>query len=680
MRIYFGDLVHTWEKVSVWTIPLNVGFVATYTAKHFPDAEILIFKDPNELLDAVRTNKPDVVALSSYAWNENLTRFVLDTVKEIDPGILTVEGGPNFTVQNSSTYYATPYFAKHSACDAYAMDAGERPMVELLKRWQELGGDPQRVRAETIPGMMTNQLAEADRINIGPPLLTLDILDDIPSPYLSGMLDKFLDGNFVPMLETNRSCPYQCTFCTLAVSTGSKLKTFSMDRVLAEIDYISARTKSDYLITTDANFGILDRDTEIANHFYDVHKKHNFPGHLCIVWNKTRPDRVMNAARAFRGLAPVGASMQSMQPEVLEVIKRKNLPIEVVRDMSAELQTDNVGFFSELIAGLPKQTFEGHLNDNKTLMDLGANIYNYNLRLLFGTEMNTDESRKEYVYKSGWRLTSDAFGIYEGTPVFEGEEVVLETPTMSEEEVHHLRLIHFLLMYMWGKGFFLDYLQLFKVFGHHPMDAILATADAMRKDAESDNPGPIGLAFQRFEADHDLEKFATYEELCAYWTKPQPLDRLRKGELGKLNSSHGLVLISNPDAFLTFLGEVAANFLGKDWKEAEPLFQEVLRFTRTMIVDVTEPHEAPLIKSDSYAWDILSWRNANYDIETPGRTLGGNYAVEFFRDEPEVERLSKSFQFFSHENFQATLRTMFDMRATYFLYNARSIAEMAAAE
>ena len=42
---------------------------------------------------------------------------------------------------------------------------------------------------------------------------------------------------------------------------------------------------------------------------------------------------------------------------------------------------------SELIAGLPKRTFNGHSNDNKASMDLGANIYNYNLRLLFGTEI-----------------------------------------------------------------------------------------------------------------------------------------------------------------------------------------------------------------------------------------------------------------------------------------------------
>ena len=372
--------------------------------------------------------------------------------------------------------------------------------------------------------------------------------------------------------------------------------------------------------------------------------------------------------------------MQSMQPEVLEVIKRKNLPIEVARNMSEELQTDNVGFFSELIAGLPEQTFDGHLNDNRVLMDLNANTYNYNLRLLFGTEMNTDESRQKYVLKSGWRLTSDAFGVYDGTPVFEGEEVVLATPTMSESEIHQLRLIHFLLMYMWGKGFFLDYLQLFRTFKHHPMDVILAVADAIRSDAKSTDPGTIGSAFLRFEADHALEKFASYEELCSYWSEEEPQNRLRRGELGKLNSSHGLELISNADAFLWFLRDVAKNFLGKDWPVAEPLFSDVLRFTKLRIVDVSNPHEAPLIRVGVFSWDIAGWRTAGYQPEIPIQSREGEYSVEFYRDQAEVDRLSKSFSFFSHENTRATLRTMFDMRASYFLYHTRPLVEAVAAE
>ena len=37
--------------------------------------------------------------------------------------------------------------------------------------------------------------------------------DVIPSPYTTGLLDKFLDGSFSPAFETARGCPFLCTFC-----------------------------------------------------------------------------------------------------------------------------------------------------------------------------------------------------------------------------------------------------------------------------------------------------------------------------------------------------------------------------------------------------------------------------------------------------------------------------------
>ena len=127
------------------------------------------------------------------------------------------------------------------------------------------------------------------------------------------------------------------------------------------------------------------------------------------------------------------------------------------------------------------------------------------------------------------------------------------------------------------------------------MDAILATASAMHRDAELNEPSGIGRALVEFEADHALEKFTSYEELCEYWSSPTALQRLKSGELGKLNSLHGLQLISQQNEFLEFLLGVAEEFLGEKWEQAEPIFKEVIRFTRSLIVDVQTPHAAALI-------------------------------------------------------------------------------------
>ena len=73
MKIFLGDLVHTWNKVSVWTMPLNIGYIAAYAEKYLPcNFEFKLFKDPELMIKAIKEEKPDIVALSFYVWNLNL--------------------------------------------------------------------------------------------------------------------------------------------------------------------------------------------------------------------------------------------------------------------------------------------------------------------------------------------------------------------------------------------------------------------------------------------------------------------------------------------------------------------------------------------------------------------------------------------------------------------------------
>ena len=48
----------------------------------------------------------------------------------------------------------------------------------------------------------------------------------------------------------------------------------------------------------------------------------------------------MRVAREFRGLSEVGASMQSLDSNVLEAIKRRNLDIQDVADMIQALNDE----------------------------------------------------------------------------------------------------------------------------------------------------------------------------------------------------------------------------------------------------------------------------------------------------------------------------------------------------
>ena len=86
MKIFLGDLVHTWEQTGTWTIPLNIGYVASYTSKYLNkagiDCNFKLFKDPQKMIDCIKSEKPDVVGLAYYVWNMKLNHRVYEIVKK----------------------------------------------------------------------------------------------------------------------------------------------------------------------------------------------------------------------------------------------------------------------------------------------------------------------------------------------------------------------------------------------------------------------------------------------------------------------------------------------------------------------------------------------------------------------------------------------------------------------
>ena len=151
MKIFLADLVHTWEKVSLWTLPLNVGYIGAYARQQVDRAlEIRLFKRPELMIDAIKAEQPDVVGLAYYVWNANLNTHVFNIAKEANPFVLNVGGGPNFTDANAHGEAARKFFAANGACDAYVLNQGERGFAELLRQFLDCGGDVERLRRRRV--------------------------------------------------------------------------------------------------------------------------------------------------------------------------------------------------------------------------------------------------------------------------------------------------------------------------------------------------------------------------------------------------------------------------------------------------------------------------------------------------------------------------------------------------
>lgn len=683
MRIYLGDLVHTWEKTSTWTFPLNIAYVASYAKSILGDAiEVRLFKRPELLIEALRTDPPDVLGLSFYVWNANLNRLVFDIAKQADPDILCVGGGPNFTSVNNTDEQAIQFFAQTEGCDAYVSNQGELGFVELLKAYLAGSASLHSLRGQRVPGC-TVRGERIGEVLIGAALDPIKNLDEIPSPYLNGMLDEFFAEPFAPVLETNRSCPYRCTFCAWGISSN-KLTYFSDERVFAEIDYIGQRCrKAVQLFISDANFGILDRDADFGRALTQSFEKYGFPGHLAVQWHKSRPDRVLAAAKEVKTIARIGASMQSLNPETLDAVKRKNLPLSALKDMLDELRSEGVDIplVSELILGLPEETRESHLAANRTMIDAGAEMINYNLYLLPGTEMDSKESRARYFRETGWRLMDNAFGIYDGVKVFEGQETVQATSTMTRDELRGFRFFHFLLQFMWGGRWYYDFLMLFKMRGCHPVDLLDRLTQACAR-AE----GAVGELYAAFSADHDLETFKTYEAMCEYWAEPQAFRRLQDGSYGKLNYAFTYkVLLDCPDAFDDFLlrfAERLAEEIEHDTAKQEELVgscADVLKFGKAMRVQLSSTLELIEAKQETLAWDVLSWRNQAYSTPLRRAPDGRRVGYRFTLSEQRKDRLSMLLAQYRSHNINMTLRKMTEyIKPHEFFYDVEHVGDLPA--
>ena len=83
--------------------------------------------------------------------------------------------------------------------------------------------------------------------------------------------------------------------------------------------------KTGSLYIADANFSILERDAGFAREIYNQHVFTGYPNYVIVQWNKTRPDRVAKVAKEFKEIAQVGASMQSLDEDVLLLFRTEEL-------------------------------------------------------------------------------------------------------------------------------------------------------------------------------------------------------------------------------------------------------------------------------------------------------------------------------------------------------------------
>lgn len=558
LLIYLGDFVHNYiDSRDIWTIPLNIADIAAYTNKFFHNQVVIkIFKFADIFIEAMKKNKPDIVGVSNYIWNYELSKTIISKAKEINPDCITVMGGANVT----QTEKAMEEEFKSFPLDFYVSFFGEDPFKCIC----EAVLFPKFEKNEIFKDLRVHGVWYLDPETKKPVqkkvLRNITNLDEIPSPYTGGYLDESFENDLMPMIETNRGCPFECTFCDWGVAGLGRISKFSIDRVKKDIRYIQMKSSDERLMINDANFGILgNRDLEIAKFINNMNKRTGFPNKLVVTWSQSKNKTTLRIGEQLKSFFMVTTSFQSMNPRTLSAIKRKNINDEQFKRNMEFCKYNNIETYGELMVPLPHESIETFFEAIRYYFGCDIDFININpLILLKGAELNEPSARKEFGFKTKWRLMENCYGFYDGTPVIEYQEMVIESKTMPWDEFILCRPISWLIHMSWNLRRHDLLLRFLQSIGINPLDFLLKVIAEYKEKADP----KVAQIFNDFWYEARNEYHSSKEELLEFYSQPKNLERLKNGGFRKLNIHYaGRVSIECPREFVEYYRIIAKDIL-----------------------------------------------------------------------------------------------------------------------
>ncbi|MGC2614185.1 MAG: radical SAM protein [Terracidiphilus sp.] len=626
LSIYLGDLTYTTLSLATDAFPLNIGFIAAYADKRFgKEIDLKLFKYVDDLEQAINERPPDILGLSNYPWNFNLGLEFFRMSQEISPKTIRVMGGPNFPLDDEAR---REFVKRNPLIDFYAYLEGEEAFVALLNRAFESSLDREKMKSAPIDGFI-HRVSETEVMS-GTMLARRRDLDEIPSPYLTGFMDKFFDGKLSPMMETNRGCPFSCTFCHEGNQLISKVNQFSIDRVKAELDYIAAAVaKAPNLITNlmfaDPNFAMYERDYEIVEHIERIQQKQNWPRSIFASTGKNKKERIAKSLRKLNGSMSMWMSVQSMDPVVLQEIQRENISTSQMLALAGVYQELGLPTLSELILGLPGDSYERHVNSLSQVVEAGIDIIDtYSCMLLNGTKLNSAFSRANYRIGSHFRILPRDFAkLGNGRIAVEIEEVITSTNTMAFEDYVEARKLHLMVAVVYNGGGLSPLLRLLRQ-NHISIIGLLQRLVSAIHTA----PDSVQTIFRSFVRLTKDELWNSEEELRAYVCANGNYEKLLNGEIGiNLIQTHTAMSLAVMDDWVKYVFETVDGMLG-DGSEREGEWPEVFADVKSFCMgrthnlwgsDRNEDNPTALLHYDVPHWmrSPLSMLLAEFKLSTP---------------------------------------------------------------
>lgn len=349
------------------------------------------------LVAEILAREPWMVGFTSYLWNIERTLWIAGELKRLRPELKVIIGGPEVTADNA-------WVLEHPAVDFAAIGEGEQTFAELLG---ELATNerPQRpIEGLFVRGGKTPAFRR--------PLANLD---DVSSPYLTGILDA-ADEEML-LLETIRGCIFKCKFCYYPKSYDD-LYFVSEEKIVDNLEHARRRGAREVVLLDPT----LNQRRDFAA-FLRLLAREN-PERQFTYFGELRAEGInAEIARLLHeaNFTEVEIGLQSIDPLAMELMDRNNNLRAFERGARAMLD-EGIKVKVDLIIGLPGDTETSVRRGIEYIHSTGlySQVQVFNLAILPGT---------------AFRQEAEQLGLaYQDRPPY----YVLQTPTLSLEQMYGL--------------------------------------------------------------------------------------------------------------------------------------------------------------------------------------------------------------------------------------------------
>jgi len=420
---------------SQYYLPYSIGLLQAYAQKHLANPEKYAFSLPiykrlkvkqvlEQLLDS------DIVFFSSYVWNHQLSLKVAKTVKEVKPDCIVVFGGPQVPEEDKEL---ERFLNDNSFIDIGCYSEGEIPFLRILEELK-------RRSWRNVPSIGFFDKGEFIYNSINERVLDLD---KVPSPYLEKVFDPLMaaypDESWSALLETNRGCPFRCSYCYWGKQTRSRISQYDIERVFEEINWMSHK-RIEFIFCCDANFGLLRRDLDIAKKVAINKEDYGYPKAFSVQSTKNSTKEVFNLQKVLNDSdlqKGVNLALQSVNEASLRSINRSNIDSRTYQDLQKMFTKDKVSTFSDIIIGLPEETYQSFTEGVSNIISNGQHnrIQFINLAILENTEMAQKVYQKNHgLLIQETKAIAHHTSLEDGSGVYEIQNLVVGTNSLPKQD------------------------------------------------------------------------------------------------------------------------------------------------------------------------------------------------------------------------------------------------------